>query len=101
MSLDHMKLTSPMTKIRYYRLMVPANRATENQLKQILNETKGFNLNVTLKITFEKPQGDNTLYKSAYLNSKPQIIVNDIDIDETLGLISQQLRKTKIGRAHV
>ena len=34
-------------------------------------EMKGFKLNVTLMITFKKPQGDNTLYKSA---SKPQII---------------------------
>ena len=34
-------------------------------------EMKGFKLNVTFMITFKKPRGDNTLYKSA---SKPQII---------------------------
>ena len=41
-----------------------------------------------MKILFEKSQANGTLYKAAYFNSKPRIIMYDINIDKTLGLIS-------------
>ena len=75
-----------------------SNKLVESRLKELLNELNGFKLYAIMKILLKKnPQGDNTLYKSAYFNSKPQIIMNDTNIDATLGLISQQLLK-KIGQ---
>ena len=41
----------------------------ESHLKELLVEMKSFKLYSTLKITFKKPQGNET-YKSAYFNSK-------------------------------
>ena len=46
-----------------------SNKSIKNQLKQLLVEMKSFKLNITLKNTFKRPQGDNTLYKSAYFNN--------------------------------
>lgn len=69
----------------------------KDRLLQLLVEMKGFKINVTMKIAFKKSGINKTLYKSAYFNSKPQIIMNGTNINEPLGLISQQLRN-QIGK---
>lgn len=68
-----------------------SNKAIEIRLKEILHEMKGCKLYVTIKILFKKPQEKCTLYKSAYFNSQPRIIMDVTNIDKTLGLISQHL----------
>ena len=50
-----------------------SNKAIESRLKELLVEMKG--IYATMKILFKKPQDDNTLYKVAYFNDKPQIII--------------------------
>ena len=73
------------------------NKDVETLLKSLLVEMKGFKLLSKLKITFKKPKGDNTLYKTVYFNSKPKILSNDTNIDESLGLTTQELLN-KIGQ---
>ena len=73
------------------------NKDVETLLKSLLVEMKGFKLLSKLKITFKKPKGDNTLYETVYFNSKPQILSNDTNIDESLGLTTQELLN-KIGQ---
>ena len=35
-------------------------------MKPVLDQMKGFELYITLKITFKKPQGVDTFYKTAF-----------------------------------
>lgn len=46
-----------------------SNKGIESHLKELLKEMKEFKLYATMKILFKKPQGDNTLYKSAYFHN--------------------------------
>ena len=45
----------------------------------------------TLEITFEKQQGKETIYKEAYFNSTPQIVLNETEIQEALQVSEQQI----------
>ena len=58
---------------------------------------KGIKLVSVLKNAFKTPESNDTLYKTAYFKSKPQIITNDTNIKEVLRLTSQQLLN-KIGQ---
>ena len=58
---------------------------------------KEFKLCLTLKITFKKPKDEDALYETTFFKSKPQIITNDTNIIETLGLTTRQLT-TRIGK---
>ena len=40
----------------------------------------------TLKVTFEKNSGDEMVEKSAYFNSTPQTIINQMEITDSLQL---------------
>ena len=52
---------------------------------------KGLKFVETLKVTFKKTVNDKTVYKTAYFNSKPQIIINNTEIPESLQLSKQKI----------
>ena len=59
----------------------------------ILNNTKGFKFVETLKVTFVKRKDDDNIYKSAYFNSRAQIVINSNDFLSSLQLSQQQILK--------
>ena len=65
--------------------------AIENHITKILTSMKGLKFVETLKVTFKKQDGDGTLYKTAYFNSKPKTIINNTEINEALQLSKQQI----------
>ena len=75
----------PLLQIQNARL------AVGNHIKKVLSSMKGIKFNETLKVTFWKPQDDGWIYKTAYFNSKPQTIINNININEALQLTKQQI----------
>ena len=68
-----------------------ARSAVGNHIKKVLLDLRGIKFNETLKVTFWKPQDDGWIYKTAYFNSKPQTIINNININEALQLTKQQI----------
>ena len=62
-----------------------------NNLLKILNEMKGLKFNETLKIMFEKQNGDELIEESAYLNAEKQTVTNDTEIVELLQITQQQI----------
>ena len=75
----------PLVQLQNTRL------AIENHITKILTSMKGLKFVETLKVTFKKPDGDGTLYKTAYFNSKPKTIINYTEINEALQLSKQQI----------
>ena len=63
----------------------------KNNLLKVLNEMKGLKFNETLKITFEKQNGDELIEKEAYFNAKPQTVTNDTEIENLLQITQQQI----------
>ena len=45
----------------------------------------------TLKVTFVKRKDDDNIYKSAYFNSRAQIVINPNDFLSSLQLSQQQI----------
>ena len=67
-------------------------KAIENHIISLLIYTiKGLKFVETLKVTFKKTVNDKIVYKTAYFNSKPQIIINNTEITESLQLSKQQI----------
>ena len=52
---------------------------------------KGLKFVETLMVTFKKLSNNEIVKKTAYFNSKPQTIINDIEINESLQLSKQQI----------
>ena len=52
---------------------------------------KGLKFVETLRVTFKKLANDEIVYKTAYLNSKAQTIINNTEIPEALQLSKQQI----------
>ena len=77
--------TDPLFQLQNTRL------AVGHHIKKALSAMKGIKFNETLKVTFWKPQDDGWIYKTAYFNSKPQTIINDININEALEVTKQQI----------
>ena len=77
--------TDPLLQLQNTRL------AVGHHLIKSLANMRGIKFNETLKVTFWKPQDDGWIYKSAYFNSKPQTIINDLSISEALQLTKQQI----------
>ena len=77
----------------------PLHQLTENEkviehyLNKELGELKGFKYIETLKITFEKQQGDGTTTKTAYFNSKTKTLINENEINEVLQTSRQEIMK--------
>ena len=75
----------PLVQLQNTRL------AIENHITKLLTSMKGLKFVETLKVTFKKQDGDGTLYKTAYFNSKPKTIINNTEINEALQLSKQQI----------
>ena len=62
----------------------------KNKLKNLLSKLKGFNVQITLHITFckEIENGETKYSASIYFNSMTQTDINDLDIEDGLGLES-------------
>ena len=56
-----------------------------------LTSMKGLKFVETLKVTFKKLSKDKIINKTAYFNSKPQTIINNIEISEALKLSKEQI----------
>ena len=54
-------------------------KAVEYHIVKILTSMKGLKFVETLRVTFKKLVKDETEYKTAYFNSKPQTIINNIN----------------------
>ena len=63
----------------------------KNNLLKVLNEMKGLKFNETLKIKFEKQNGDELIEEKAYLNAEKQTVTNDVEIAELLQITQQQI----------
>ena len=77
--------TDPLLQLQNTRIAVGYH------IKKALSAMKGIKFNETLKVTFWKPQDDGWIYKTAFFNSKPQTVINDISINEALQLTKQQI----------
>ena len=75
----------PLIQLQNTRLLI------KNNLLKILNEIKGLKFNETLKIMFEKQNGDELIKEPAYLNAEKQTITNDTEIAELLQITQQQI----------
>ena len=75
----------PLIQLQNTRLLI------NNNLLKILNEMKGLKFNETLKIMFEKQNGDELIKEPAYLNAEKQTITNDVGIAELLQITQQQI----------
>ena len=66
-------------------------KAVEHHVKNIIESKKGLKFVETLKVTFTKMSGNEIIYKSAYFNSKPHTIINNVEISGSLQLSEQQI----------
>ena len=67
-------------------------KAVANHIENILKSMTGVKFIETFKVTFVKQTGnEEKTIKSAYFNSQPQTITNDIDITESLQVSKQQI----------
>ena len=66
-------------------------KAVEYHLIKALSAMKGLKFIETLKVTFSKAKDDGLIYKSAFFNSKPQTIINNLSIPESLQTSKQQI----------
>ena len=75
----------PLTQLQNTR------QAIENHINNILTSMKGLKFVETLKVTFTKMSGSETINKTAFFNSKPQTIINNIEIPEALQSSKEQI----------
>ena len=75
----------PLIQLQNTRSVIKKN------LLKILNEMKGLKFNETLKIMFEKQNGDELIKEPAYLNAEKQTVTNDTEIVELLQITQQQI----------
>ena len=66
-------------------------KAIEYHIVCVLKSMKGLKFVETLMVTFKKLANNEIVYKTAYFNSKPQTIINNIGIPEALQLSKQQI----------
>ena len=71
--------------------MQNTRKAIEHRVITLLNEMKGLKYVETLKVTFSKMSGDEIVKKSAYFNSTPQTIINQMEIADSLQSSKQQI----------
>ena len=77
--------TDPLLQLQNTR------KAVEYHIKKALSAMKGLKFIETLKVTFSKAKDDGLIYKSAFFNSKPQTIINNLSISESLQASKQQI----------
>ena len=66
-------------------------KAVEYHIVKILTSMKGLKFVETLRVTFKNLVNDKTEYKTAYFNSKPQTIINNVEIPGALQTSKQQI----------
>ena len=66
-------------------------KAAEYHIVSIRTSMKGLKFVETLMVTLKKLANDETVYKTAYFNSKAQTIINNIEIPKALQLSKQQI----------
>ena len=66
-------------------------KAVEHHIISLLTSMKGLKFVETLKITLKKVSNDGILEKTNYFNSKPQTIINNTEIPESLQLSKDQI----------
>ena len=66
-------------------------KAINNHIIKILTSKKGLKFIETLKVTFNKQTKDRITQKTAYFNSKPQEITNNVMVVEALKLSKDQI----------
>ena len=66
-------------------------KAVEYHIIKTLVSMKGIKFIETLKMLFSKMAGDDIIHKTAYFNSKPQTIINNLEIAESLQTSKQQI----------
>ena len=75
----------PLTQLQNTR------KAVEQHIISLLTSMKGLKFVETLKITLKKVSNDGILEKTNYFNSKPQTIINNTEIPESLQLSKDQI----------
>ena len=83
---EHRK--DPLLQLQNTRLVI------KHHIKKILLDMKGIKFNETLKVDFWKPDPEKffgRMIQTAFFNSKPQTIINDINISESLEVTKQQI----------
>ena len=75
----------PLTQMQNTR------KAVERYVTNLLNEIKGLKYVETLKVTFEKISNGGIIEKTAYFNSTPQTIINQMEINEALQMSKQNI----------
>ena len=68
-------------------------KAVEYHIVKMLTLMKGLKFVETLRVTFKKSVKDEIEYKTAYFNSKAQIIINNVEIPGVLQTSKQQILK--------
>ena len=66
-------------------------KAIEYHITRKLKSMKGLKFIETLMVTFKKIVNSEIVYKTAYFNSKPQTIINNVEIPEALQLSKEQI----------
>ena len=66
-------------------------KAIEHHIISVLTSMKGLKFVEMLKVTFKKLANDEIAYKPAYFNSKPQTIINNMEIPEALKSSKEQI----------
>ena len=66
-------------------------KAIEQHIKKLLIEMKGLKFIETLRITSKKISNGQIFYDTTYFNSKPQTIINNLEIIKALQLSKQQI----------
>ena len=66
-------------------------KSVEYHIVKMLTSMKGLKFVETLRVTFKKMVKDKTEYKTAHFNSKPQTIINNVEIPEALQSSKQQI----------
>ena len=77
--------TDPLLQLQNTR------KAVEYHITKALSAMKGLKFIETLEVTFSKAMDDGLIYKSAFFNSKPQTIINNLSVYESLQLTKQQI----------
>ena len=75
----------PLTQLQTTRMAIAYH------IKSILPSMKGLKFIETLRVTFTKISDSEIVYKTAYFNSVPQTILNNLEVSESLQLSQQQI----------
>ena len=75
----------PLTQLQNTR------KAVEHHIMKILTSMKGLKFIETLMVTLKATKNGEIVYQTAYFNSKPQTIINNVEIPEALQSSQQQI----------